>query len=120
MTAPSASRLAGASGVTGTVPGTAASAPAGCSAACWVAAAPELLPAAGDGPERAGAGADVPEPGDAGAGELAVAQPLAAGRFPLLTNPATPWAASGPGYSWALTEKFGSESPPTVDRTPPE
>ena len=31
-----------------------------------------------------------------------------AGSAPLLTKPTTPWLASGPGYSWALTEKLGS------------
>src|SRR5437899_213369 len=42
-----------------------------------------------------------------------------AGSAPLLTKPTTPWPASGPGYSWALTEKLGTESPPIVDSTPP-
>src|SRR5947209_4699578 len=42
-----------------------------------------------------------------------------AGGAPLLTKPTTPWPASGPGYSWALTEKLGTESPPIVDSTPP-
>ena len=37
---------------------------------------------------------------------------------PLLTNPATPSLASGTGYWCALTEKFGSESPPIVCSTP--
>ena len=37
---------------------------------------------------------------------------------PLLTKPATPSLASGPLYSCALTEKFGSESPPIVCSTP--
>ena len=39
---------------------------------------------------------------------------------PLLTNPATPFPLSEPLYWWALTEKFGSESPPMVCRTPSE
>src|SRR5258708_3837125 len=30
---------------------------------------------------------------------------------PLLTNPAMPWPPRGSGYSWALTEKVGTESP---------
>jgi hypothetical protein len=37
----------------------------------------------------------------------------------LFTKPATPCAASGPLYWWALTEKFGSESPPMVYSMPP-
>ncbi len=37
---------------------------------------------------------------------------------PLLTNPATPSLASGSAYWCALTEKFGSESPPIVCSTP--
>jgi hypothetical protein len=48
-----------------------------------------------------------------GAGWAALAAEALA-RLPLLTNPATPCAASGPLYWWALTEKFGSESPPIV------
>src|SRR5262249_4630655 len=42
------------------------------------------------------------------------------GSEPLLTNPCTACPASGPGYSCELTEKLGRESPPMVDRTPPE
>ena len=37
---------------------------------------------------------------------------------PLLTNPTTPWPASGSAYWCALTEKLGSESPPIVRSTP--
>ena len=42
----------------------------------------------------------------------------ASARWPLSTNPATPWSASGAGKECALTEKFGSESPPIVSSTP--
>ena len=51
--------------------------------------------------------------------DRAPAAGLAPGSEPLLTKPTTPAADSGPGYSWALTEKFGSESPPMVCSTPP-
>ncbi len=44
---------------------------------------------------------------------------VAPGSDPLLTNPTTPALDSGARYSCALTEKLGSESPPTVCRTPP-
>ena len=37
---------------------------------------------------------------------------------PLFTNPTTPSPDSGSGYWCALTEKFGSESPPIVCSTP--
>ena len=40
-------------------------------------------------------------------------------RTPLFTNPVTPWSASGPSYWCALTDMFGSESPPMVYNTPP-
>jgi hypothetical protein len=49
---------------------------------------------------------------------LATTWSAAAVTVPLFTNPTTPWLASGPGYSWALTEKLGTESPPMVDRAP--
>src|SRR5215467_14040018 len=45
----------------------------------------------------------------------ATALAATAGSAPLLTKPRTPWPASGPGYSCALTEKLGRESPPMVD-----
>ena len=38
---------------------------------------------------------------------------------PLLTNPSTPWAASGAGKLCAFTVRLGSESPPTVYRAVP-
>ena len=44
--------------------------------------------------------------------------PAGRARSPLLTNPTTPWSPSGARYLWALTEKSGRESPPTVCRTP--
>ena len=53
-----------------------------------------------------------------GAPDVAAAAVLSAPGDPLLTNPTTPWAASGAAYSCALTEKLGSESPPIVYRTP--
>ena len=108
------------SAATAAVPGTAASAPAGCSAACCVAGVPEPLRAAVGVPVADRTGAGVPAAAGVLAVEPATAELAAEGRFPLLMNPATPCAASGPGYSCALTEKFGSESPPTVDRTPSE
>jgi hypothetical protein len=40
-------------------------------------------------------------------------------RTPLFTNPVTPCAASGLSYWCALTDRFGIESPPMVDKTPP-
>src|SRR6185437_5552871 len=86
-------------------PGTAA----GSWAAAWACAPPappEPLPAAG---------ACTPPAPLPAAGACA---PLLAAGAPLLTNPITPWAGSGPLNSCALTEKFGSESPPMVSSTP--
>jgi hypothetical protein len=44
----------------------------------------------------------------------------ALGRWPLLTKPFTPCAASEPVNVCALTERFGAESPPIVRRAPDE
>ena len=77
--------------------------------AAWPAAVPEpVCPAAGcDRPWSARGVLD----------RLAAAAASGPGD-PLLTNPATPWPASGSAYWCAFTEKFGSESPPIVCSTP--
>src|SRR5579862_8209040 len=61
--------------------------------------------------EATGGGAALVPPG------VAVALPSSC---PLLTKPVTPCSPSGPSYWCALTDRFGSESPPIVSSTPPE
>ncbi len=105
--------------VTAAVPGMAAIASSACWSSCGVA-----VGAPADGCFALAADPDVADPDvadeDFGAETGLVAAVVTAGRSPLSTKPSTPFELSEPEYSCALTEKFGRESPPMVDSTPPE